>query len=67
MNWISVQERLPEDKQKIVFKGVFPYKCKGFFEINESGSHFYNLVESTGKIYSIYGVTHWMELPEKPT
>ena len=60
--WISVKEKLPHDKQKVVFKGSFPFTCQGFFEKTEKGYSFFNL--SGKKIYHIYGVTHWKELDE---
>ena len=65
MEWISVKNELPNDKQEVVFKGHFPLECAGFFERSESGYEFFHLSKFK-KIYSIYGVTHWMPLPSPP-
>lgn len=64
--WISVKDRLPLDKEKIIFKGNFPLICKGMFEKSENGYEFLHVNEEAKKLYHIYGVTHWMPLPEPP-
>ena len=60
MEWISVEDRLPEDYQHIltydgncVEPGVF-YEKSGFFELDKYESD------------PLWAVTHWMPLPKPP-
>ena len=66
MEWISVKDRLPDHNQEIRFKGMFPFECEGFFEKTEKGFTFFHKSTDIKKIYSIYGITHWMPLPKLP-
>ena len=66
MEWISIEDSLPEHLQEIKFKGKFPFDCNGFFEKTESGYIFFHNNSEKKKIYHIYGVTHWMPLPSPP-
>lgn len=65
MKWIDVNDRLPEDKQKVKFKFNLPYDLEGFFEKYENGYQFMYQPKGGKRIYSIYGVTHWMPLTEE--
>jgi hypothetical protein len=66
MEWISVEDRLPSHMQKIEFKGLFPCSFKGSFKKEEDGYQFFFTNIKSNEIYNIYGVTHWMPLPELP-
>ena len=57
--WIPVTERLPEDFEEVlVYDGDFV----------QPGVHFRGRFDEYGNYesYEIYGVTHWMPLPEPP-
>ncbi len=68
MEWIECSDRLPDHLQSVKFKVNLPFECEGFFEKNEEGGYqfFHKSIVSEKKIYSIYGVTHWMPLSEPP-
>ena len=68
--WVSVDERLPEDcgmpvlmvavncyDQRVVVKGFTDYQCPIRFLTNE---------KEYDHIWSAWEVTHWMPLPEPP-
>lgn len=64
MEWISVKEKLPDNNQNIKFNGTFPFKGEGFFLKYLDGYDFFHI--SSNRIFQVYGVTHWMPLPEPP-
>jgi len=66
MEWIDIKERLPKDQQIVEVKLPFPFKpmCK-FFK-TEKGYFFYMASRFDDDFHEIYGVTHWMPLPETP-
>lgn len=58
--WISVKERLPEEERDVVLygsRGIF----FGWLSSEESESPKFCSFDS-----EIYGVTHWMPLPDAP-
>lgn len=59
--WVSVDERLPEDGERVVFKhnrssdigcGVFATSCNVFFTLDN--------------LYFSNNISHWMPLPTPP-
>jgi hypothetical protein len=69
MNWISVEDKLPENDRQVFLCAKYHY---GFGDVFREGQYlklgFYSV--RRGWVYkSVYRndeVTHWMELPEKP-
>jgi len=59
IDWIDVNDRLPEHKQEINFMGKFPLELCGFFEKTEKGHVFFYKNRKSNIIYKIFGVTHW--------
>ena len=58
MEWISVEDKLPEDGQKVLFSR---FNEKGVY----CGDYLFNRgFASQGRDY--YYITHWMPLPEPP-
>lgn len=66
MNWISVEDRLPENEQYVIaYCSSWPINLVSLvrFEFRENGnSYFWN--DSLDKKASI--ITHWMPFPELP-
>lgn len=59
--WISVEERLPEDQQMVLTIDTEGEMGVCFYETEREGifQMYHGLVE-------IYNITHWMPLPEPP-
>lgn len=66
--WISVKDRLPEDKQNcIIYHNLYePYENCGVYK--SEFKHWHNddelgfdIIDELG-----HGVTHWMPMPEAP-
>ena len=56
--WISIDERKPEQFQEVVVKGKFPFVCNVIYQEYEKGGYeFVKKLKQTNA--SIYGVTHW--------
>lgn len=61
MNWVSVNDRLPED-----WKEVLTFDVDGYYKINyalrsqKDGGHIWGMSHEPER------VTHWIELPEQP-
>ena len=71
MNWISVEDRLPKNLQKVLFHWIFNGHCKnismGYF--HDGGWDIYLPYQSHGLVNDksdIVLVTHWAELPSFP-
>jgi len=69
MNWISVDERLPEDRQK-----VLTYEPKNPYENYRIGVHLYRIngfdtawwIGVQNFLVSDDHITHWQPLPKGP-
>ena len=61
-NWISVDDRLPNDKQMIAYAS----KCLERSAIGRYAASESNVMPSATKWLPWYDVTHWMPLPEVP-
>jgi hypothetical protein len=67
MTWISVDTQLPEDGQKITFKGHFDanfigseFEIDGFFKKTDDGHKFMRKSKAGGLYqYEYFYVTHW--------
>lgn len=61
MEWVSVSERLPESRTRVL---AFSNDWVGeaFFENFNNIPHWY----TSEKCCGLYNVTHWMPLPQKP-
>jgi hypothetical protein len=57
MNWISVEEHLPEEGRDVFLKYYNGY-CVGYYD----DDNFYLSFKNVNSLI-VYGVTHWMELP----
>ena len=66
MDWISVEDRLPENGQLVncAWHGeVFP----AGFQVIDDDAEFFNLYLQNGCGYAEWSpVTHWMPLPDPP-
>lgn len=62
--WISVTERLPEDRQSVLVHrddgGIFIFE---YFTTSPTDECW---IDDHLNVYSAYCVTHWMSLPEPP-
>lgn len=62
--WISVEERLPEDRQSVLVHrddgGIFIFE---YFTTSPTDECW---IDDHLNVYSAYSVTHWMPLPEPP-
>ena len=58
--WISVEERLPEDGQRVV--GIAENGMTGIMDYRDDGTPF------AARIFGVYfsNITHWMHLPCAP-
>lgn len=74
-NWISVKDRLPEDRQMVLISipdELFGQICHvAEFTLDEFGDkHIWQTINGSHPAYTLYanilGVTHWMPLPEPP-
>lgn len=61
MEWISVKDELPQDKQWVLVFENDIYLCK-FIETSKKEGYF---TDNECDFFS--DVTHWMPLPEEPT
>ena len=59
MEWISVEDRLPEDTKQVLFFWSNRWFELGYYDGNEWHEWWYN-----GSI--CLDVTHWMPLPDPP-
>lgn len=75
MEWISVRDRLPNDRQMVLvsipvnlFKQV--NHVAEFTLAEYSGDHIWQTINGSHPAYTLYAsilnVTHWMPLPEPP-
>lgn len=68
MEWISVNDRLPEDMKEIMFWG----RCKDYHKDTPNSAFIGVLKDSDNTMtwhslgYEVLNVTHWMPLPEPP-
>lgn len=60
MEWISVNDMLPNDGQTVVTTK------NGIYEIHEYENRRNGWIDSKGWFWSMATVTHWMPLPEPP-
>lgn len=82
MEWISVKDRLPEDKQTIIVSNNNEIKCARYFFASkhsltriENGIYSSSIIEDPAIFVELDNdcvekvlddVTHWMKLPEPP-
>ena len=59
--WISVNDRLPEDKQKVLAIDSESKMEVCFYEKKWNG-----VFQQCGGLVKIFNITHWMPLPESP-
>lgn len=65
--WISVDERLPEKGQSVIFAIFNGNLGFGYLvERRDGGFHFNDYLDDE-PLVNISGVTHWMPLPEPPS
>ena len=69
MNWISVEDRLPEDGDYSVLAcwktgGIDMIYARDYFSPITCGV--VDGIQQYTKRYSSVGITHWMQLPEPP-
>lgn len=65
--WISVEERLPENKQIVI--GYTPcdgYMFVGYYREEKNWKQWYIVTAMRSTKYMTKKVTHWMPLPEAP-
>lgn len=62
--WISVEERLPEQSVEVLVYDFVDSMDVMFLEVDDDGYRFW--ADDNGYEYSIHDVTHWMPLPEPP-
>lgn len=60
MEWISVNDRLPEDGQKVITTK------NGVFEIQRYEKRRNGWISQNNWFWSMAMVSHWMPLPEPP-
>ena len=66
MEWISVEDRLP-DKNDFYLAFDGGEEVKYFYYMNEDGVHYWNYQHPTKHwLRKNNPVTHWMPLPEPP-
>ena len=66
MEWISVEDRLPEENQSVWVYGGDSYESYGMAFAIYSDGQFYDGQVCTDKEFNS-DVTHWMPLPPAPT
>ncbi|NHB93153.1 DUF551 domain-containing protein [Photorhabdus cinerea] len=66
MNWISIDDKLPEMVRQYEMFLVVTDKGIGT-AVYDSLNEFSRIIVSGSTQYSHYTVTHWMRLPEPPT
>jgi len=68
MNWICVEEKLPERLQKVLFVCVQDKHLRNIYMgyWSEAGWDIYLPYDSFKLREGVNVVTHWMELPEYP-
>ena len=59
--WISVDERLPNDKQE-----VLTIDSQGKMEVCFYEEQWEGIFQQYGGLTKIFNITHWMPLPEAP-
>ena len=65
MEWISVKDRLPENRQTVLCYSINPHLS--IFEEHEGRNVFYDgFTHCYCAVGEIMGVTHWMPLPKPP-
>lgn len=71
--WISVADKLPSPDDKVLFVAPFkdnkPLICFGYKHDSDPADIFWTDLSETdldGDTLTVYGVTHWMPLPELP-
>jgi hypothetical protein len=70
MQWISVKERLPDLKQKVLgFNSSADFFYEGPYFVLTYYGNYWNVDNDTypnGSNFSNFEPTHWMSLPESP-
>lgn len=65
--WISVEERLPENKQMVIgFTPCDGYMFVGYYREEQNWKQWYIVTAMRSTKYVTKKVTHWMPLPEPP-
>ena len=65
--WISVKERLPENKQMVIgFTPCDGYMFVGYYVDDQKWKQWYIVTAMRSTKYMTKKVTHWMPLPEPP-
>ena len=77
--WISVEERLPKDREPVwlrlsddrIFVGLLYMDFDGYSWCNSYGDFYYSAENEQWETFTTeaddeYDVTHWMPLPEPP-
>lgn len=73
IDWISVKDRLPSAEEEVLFIAPFngaPLICFGYKNADDPEDQRWTdltVTDSDGDGLSVYGVTHWIPLPEMPT
>ena len=73
IDWISVKDRLPVAEENVLFVAPFktvPLICFGYKNADDPADQCWTditVTDSDGNGLSVYGVTHWIQLPEIPT
>lgn len=62
--WISVDDRLPDDGQLVLVAKNNAINIKEFNSSSELGSFWWDIV--VGECSLLYDYSHWMPLPEPP-
>jgi hypothetical protein len=72
MEWISVKDKLPLAKEDVLFVATFGTQlalCFGYKDIEDPENGLWydkTTCDYDGDPIAVYGVTHWMPLPELP-